>query len=448
MLKILDKKSLIEEEIDSNSYIDSLLSTALKYNYITVEKYNLILIKLADLLSGKIERYTKGFNSTVSIYDAKNINESNIWTIGFYLKEKEIDESLSILTTWDISKLYEMSLKKLRELKEKVNLFYKTIFKNNLITTKNYFYNATLKTGTNYFFSLYNESFDAKNTILTFDYETLYERPNSYGIEFVKEYLNIINIENIICQKFDSNKIEKLLKKIYDDYENLPINILEHIIITAVILEYLNKDPFSLDPNKINYVQIYNESKENEKFLEKLIKSYTKLKSKITTNSKIENYLDKCFSTIKSKIIYLVTYNNLEKFFKSDKQKEIIYYTNESLTEKEYLELLRKIKSSKEKSIVNIITENNFSIYDLAMLIEDANLNDQELFSLFSNLRTFDIMALKKYYISTFKENPVLDALNRYVMTKNNTERNIINSKYNLLKIIDKNAKENDNYVY
>ena len=123
MLNIFNKKSLIEEEIDSNSYIDSLLSTALKYNYITVEKYNLILIKLADLLSGKIERYTKGFNSTVSIYDAKNINESNIWTIGFYLKEKEIDESLSILTTWDISKLYEMSLKKLRELKEKVNLF-------------------------------------------------------------------------------------------------------------------------------------------------------------------------------------------------------------------------------------------------------------------------------------------------------------------------------------
>lgn len=117
MLNILGKKSLIEEEIDSNSYIDSLLSTALKYNYITVEKYNLILIKLADLLSGKIERYTKGFNSTVSIYDAKNINESNIWTIGLYLKEKEIDESLSILLRGDMPKIYEISLEKLRKTK-------------------------------------------------------------------------------------------------------------------------------------------------------------------------------------------------------------------------------------------------------------------------------------------------------------------------------------------
>ena len=195
MLNILGKKSLIEKEIDNNSYIDSLLNVALKYNYITVEEYNFVLIKFADLLSGKIERYTKGLNSTVSIYDAININESNIWTIGLYLKEKEIDESLSILLRGDMPKIYEISLE------------------NNLITTKNYFYNATLKTGINYFFSLYNESFDAKNTILTFDYETLYERPNSYGIEFVKEYLNIINIENIICQKFDSNKIEKLLKK-------------------------------------------------------------------------------------------------------------------------------------------------------------------------------------------------------------------------------------------
>ena len=195
-------------------------------------------------------------------------------------------------------------------------------------------------------------------------------------------------------------------------------------------------------------MQIYNESKEEEKFLKKLTNSYTKLKSKITTNSKIENYLDKCFPTIKLKIIYLVTYNNLESFFENDKQEKIIYYTNKSLNEKEYPELLKKIKNSKEKSIVNIIAEKNLSIYDLATLIEDANLNDQELFSLFSNLKTFDIMALKKYYISTFKGNPVLDALNRYVMTKNNTERNIINSKYNLLKIIDKNVKENDNYVY
>lgn len=438
MLNILDKKSLIEKEIDNNSYIDSLLNAALKYNYITVEEYNFVLIKFADLLSSKIERYTKGLNSTVSIYDAKNINESNIWTIGFYLKEKEIDESLSTLLRGDMSKIYEISLEKLKKTKEKTKLFYKTIFKNNLITTKNYFYNATLKTGINYFFSLYNESFDAKNTILTFDYEPLYERPKPYGIEFVKEYLSIINIENVICQKFDSSKREKLLKNIYDDYENLPINILEHIIITAVILEYLNKDPFSLEPNKINYVQIYNESKEKEKFLKKLTNSYTKLKAKITTNSKIENYLDKCFPTIKLKIIYLVTYNNLESFFESDKQEEIIYYTNENLNEKEYLELLKKIKSSKEKNIINIIAEKNLSIYDLSMLIEDANLNDQELFSLFSNLRTFDIMALKKYYISTFKENPVLDTLNRYVMTKNNTEKNIINYKYNLLKIVEK----------
>ena len=222
MLNILDKKSLIEKEIDNNSYIDSLLNAALKYNYITVEEYNFILIKFADLLSGKIERYTKGLNSTVSIYDAKNINESNIWTIGFYLKEKGIDESLSILLRGDMSKIYEISLEKLRKTKEKTKLFYKTIFKNNLIITNNYFYNATLKTGINYFFSLYNESFDAKNTILTFDYEPLCERPKSYGIEFVKDYLEIIDTENIICKKFDSKKVEKLLKSIYNDYENLP----------------------------------------------------------------------------------------------------------------------------------------------------------------------------------------------------------------------------------
>lgn len=438
MLNILDKKSLIEKEIDNNSYIDSLLSAALKYNYITVEEYNFVLIKFVDLLSGKIERYTKGLNSTVSIYDAKNINESNIWTIGVSLKEKEIDESLSILLRGDMSKKYEISLEKLRKTKEKTKLFYKTIFKNNLIITNNYFYNATLKEGINYFFLLYNESFDAQNIHLTFDYEPLCERPKSYGIEFVKDYLEIIDTENIICKKFDSKKVEKLLKNIYDDYENLPINILEHIIITATLLEYQNKDPFSLNSKKINYIQIYNEYKQNNKFLEKLTDSYFDLKTKIATTSKLEIYLDSCFPIVKSKIICLIKYNRLELFFDNTKKKEKIYYTNESLNEEKYLELLDKVKNNKKNDIIDIIIKQNISIYDLASLIEDINFNEQELFFLFSKLRTFDIMALKKYYISTFKENPVLDALNRYVMTKNNTEKNIINYKYNLLKIVEK----------
>ena len=75
----------------------------------------------------------------------------------------------------------------------------------------------------------------------------------------------------------------------------------------------------------------------------------------------------------------------------------------------------------------------------MATFIEDAILNNQELFFLFSKLRTFDIMALKKYYISTFKENPVLDALNRYVMTKNNTEKTLLRIRYSTT-IIESNV--------
>lgn len=127
---------------------------------------------------------------------------------------------------------------------KKTRFFYYAVFVNNIIKTDNYFYNSTLKEGIKSFFSNYNISYDAMNLVVTIDYTPLMGRPGSCGVLFVSEYLRWINYENVFCQKFTNKKICSLLRHVYLNYEEMPINICEIVLIYIVILEFLGKNIF------------------------------------------------------------------------------------------------------------------------------------------------------------------------------------------------------------
>ena len=82
------------------------------------------------------------------------------------------------------------------------------------------------------------------NLVVTIDYNPLMGRPDSCGALFVSEYLRWINYENIFCQKFANQKICSLLRRVYLDYEEMPINICEIVLIYIVILKFLGKNIF------------------------------------------------------------------------------------------------------------------------------------------------------------------------------------------------------------
>lgn len=179
-------------------------------------------------------------------------------------------------------------------------MFYNTIFLNNIIEIDNYFYNATLKDGIKVFFKLYNYSYDAHTITINVDYETCIGRPNLYGIEFINKYLEFINYENIFCNKF--NNIDKMLQKIYNKYQDMPINIFENVLIMSVVLEYFNKNNFDLDV-LIDVEKLYAEFSENEDlYVQNLNYSYNKLITKMNISGKMKEYIDKCFEKILKKL--------------------------------------------------------------------------------------------------------------------------------------------------
>lgn len=403
------------EENKTNNYLQSFLNTCLNNNYISIEEDQTIIFKFLELLKFKIEKYTGCLTSSVTIKTFKNINDSNLWIIGLYLKQYKKDKIIDILLKEDINNIYNKSEEYLKDKINKTKMFYNTIFKNNLIKTNNYFYNTTLKEGIKAFFKIYNFSYDDCNINITADYEPL-NRPNLYGIEFISKYLEYINYENIFCKKFDNDRIEKLLNQMFDDYENTPLNIAEIILIVIIPLEYLNKDIFELNVLDIALDILYN----NKNLKQDLLNAYDKIKLKLNFNDKISDYFDKTITEIVNKILYSTKNKMLETLYKK-KNKEIIYYTHKKMNNKDYINLVNLLKDEENK--VNLIIKKTTSLIDIIDLLNDVYLSNDELTQIFSKLQIIELMVIKKYYNKYI--NKILDA---YISKKNNREKKIINN--------------------
>lgn len=77
MVDMVDVFKIIDEELDVNNYLESFLNLELKYDVILQVEYKYIIFKLYKLLEQRIKKYTGGLRRSVSIYTAKNINQSN-----------------------------------------------------------------------------------------------------------------------------------------------------------------------------------------------------------------------------------------------------------------------------------------------------------------------------------------------------------------------------------
>ena len=425
---------IIKMEIDDNNYVESLLYTTLKYQIISKEEYKQIIFKLINLLSISIKKYTGELSSSVKTESAKNINNSNLWVIGLYLKTKKLKESLAILKNEDIIKIYNYGKNILDNYISKTKFFY-SMMKNSFIKNDNYFYNATLKDGIKGFFKIYNKSYDAKNICITVDYEAFLEKPKLYGIEFINKYLEYINYENIFCKKFNEEKIVNLLKKVYKKYEDLPINIFEIVFMSSLLCKYQNLNVLSLDIDKINIQSIYDDFDTNRQYFENNLKnSFIKLKKDLLI--KDNYYLNNCFNKLLKNIMYYCDSKTLGNILGRNKIKELLYYVKEKMNNEKYKEVIQIIQESESFDKIDILMRSINSLLDLIDILYDIDFRDDELFNIFSRLQTIDIMAMKKIFSFNLDETHISRELNSYIMTKDVTLRQMINSNYEFITII------------
>ena len=422
--------------LDNDNYLESLLLVALERGIISNTQYEDIIFKICFLLSERIKRYTGELTSSVPLKLASNINNSNIWILGIYLRKFNIKDSISLLLSEDINRLYNLSKMSLDEFFSKTKLFYKVVFLNNMLDINNYFYKATMREGIEAFFRLYDTSYDALNIHISADYGPCLERPKLRGVEFIRRYLEYINYENIFCRKFNSDRISNLLGRIYSDYRDLPINIFENVFIMAIILEYLDKDIFELEIFEFDVAILYNDfSCSRDYYINKLKKSYMNLKVRFKFDLEIIRYLDKCFDSTINVIIRCSENNNLEMLLGLDTCRRISYVSSSRMDDDKYFELLRLVENGNDR--VTIVRNKVKSFYDIIRVFEDINFTSNELFQIFSGFQIIELMVLKKWYNYNYDRFGILDELNRFIYTKDLKIQDIINKNYDFIFIND-----------
>lgn len=433
MNNIINISMLIKANIDEDNYIESLIEVLFNYNLINREKINIIRDKLVFLLLKHLKRYTGGVNNTVSLSIAKNINKSCMWTLGIYLRKFEPKQSFEILLNENILDVYAKGNNEVESLINKTKIFYNSLFLNNLIENDNYFYNATLKEGVKGFFEAYNKDYDACNIIINFDYEPFLKKFKGLGIECVNNYLKQINNENAFCNCFDSIKIKKLLENT-PNYQNVPINIYETVLITALLLQYLNNNPFSLNINNIDTNTIYyNFNTEQEKFVQNLSNSYNELINSCNIINDTYTYLINSKDKIINIILKATLHKKLESLIHKEKSQYLHYYFSPKMSNDNYIKLIDELNNAQNK-IQLLLTKVN-SLLDIIDLLEEIPFTSNELQELFSSLTLIEIMVLKQYFAAV--DTSINDELNSYIMTKSSKDIKIILNNYRYISSIN-----------
>lgn len=127
----------------------------------------------------------------------------------------------------------------------------------NLFETPNVYYRSTIADGIKGFFKLYRPQFSAHEIHITADYPVFAGRPELDGIEFIEQYLHCIEAENAFCVQFCSQDIHHLLCGLIQDYRNIPMNLFEYVMLSALGLVLLNRNPLKLNLSKKDVENLY-----------------------------------------------------------------------------------------------------------------------------------------------------------------------------------------------
>lgn len=293
MISDLKEKSVIKRsELSEKEYTESLIRKAYDIGVFNTVALSKIQSQLLELLKINVKKYIGIDNSSILVDEAKMIMESNLYTIGLYLKRMSPDDGIKKLMNENIVDLYYSGRKILNRKISLCKILYHKVL-DTMIKTENETYNSTVLDGINAFFKIYNPDYDARNIKITADYP-LYNNlfGKLEGVEFVEEYLKSIYYENVFCKMFLENEIEEMLYGYNKNYSGLIINIFTLVLVRVIGSIMIEKENETLIWNSGDRVKLYNTlyKKSKKKIYNEVIIASRKIKVK---NINLSRYIEK-----------------------------------------------------------------------------------------------------------------------------------------------------------
>lgn len=308
------------ENLNERNYFKTLIEEAYNNEMLTNDDMVSLQMQILQLLDEKIYRYTGNDSTSIRKEVMEEILNSNSYTISIYLKTfKNPDEAIKVIKEKGLKIAYQEGRKKIDKMLNIIRVMYIKV-KQNKLNIPNATYNDTLIGGIQGFLKIYNPDFKAQDMKITADYP-LYNNliGKLDGVEFIKEYLNSIYLENVFCKKFSEEKIKYLLYGYSHDYKELIINIFEIVLLEAIGCKLAKRD---IQDMAISTDELYTMLKDKEKveIKQEINKACQEIcKELLLDNEQLQKYIEKNFDYIVEIITNALEQNTLDKVFITQK---------------------------------------------------------------------------------------------------------------------------------
>ncbi len=311
------------ENLDERNYFKTLIEEAYKNQMITENDIVNLQMQSLQLLDEKIYKYNGGDSSSIRKEAAKDISDSNNYTISIYLKTfKNPDKALKEIQEKGLKIAYQEGRKKIDRMLNIIRLMYIKV-KQNKLNIENDTYNDTIIGRIQGFLKIYDLDFESQDIKITADYP-LYNNliGKLDGVEFIQEYLNSIYLENTFYKKFSEEKIKYLLYGYSHDYKELIINIFEIVLLETIGCKLAKRDIKDLSISIDELDDIYGMLRDKEKIeiKQKIYEAYQEINNELLLdNEQLQEYIEKKLGSIVEMIINGVEKNILDKVFITQK---------------------------------------------------------------------------------------------------------------------------------
>ena len=311
------------EKLDERNYFKTLIEAAYEEQMITEADILNLQMQILQLLDEIVYKYNGVDSSSIRKEIMEDISNSNIYSISIYLKSfRNPDEAIKSIKEQGLEIAYQEGRKKIDRMLNIIRLMYIKV-KQNKLNIENDTYNDTIMGGIQGFLKIYDPDFKAQDMKITADYP-LYNNliGKLDGVEFIKEYLSSLYLENLFCKKFSEEKINYLLYGYSHDYKELIINIFEIVLLEVIACKLVKRDiqDLSISIAELNEIYLMFEDKDKVEIENIINEAYKEIYNElILGNEELQRYIKKNLSSVIEIITNAVRQNTLDKVFITQK---------------------------------------------------------------------------------------------------------------------------------
>ncbi|WMJ86633.1 DUF6179 domain-containing protein [Anaerocolumna sp. MB42-C2] len=396
--------SNIENNLNNKYYFQSLVKEGHERKILSDQRVEHIQLSLFRLLKDHVNRYTSYESSSVRTEKAQQLLQSICYTIGAYLKTIQgIKDQLELLDSGDMDELFSSGTTVLKKYIEESKISLKKL-QSEALYINNLAYHNTIFTGIPEYFKDCDIKYAPQDDAGSIDYPLSVEITDLEGVEYIREYLHRLNLENTFCKFFNVRRIEQLLNGYHTDYPDLLINIFEIILINVIGLVLLNKDIYQLNISEEDRyeLKIKLQSLTADQLQTQLKQAVLELYNWINTdNYKLLQYMLKNVYPISRRLTKLLSMDKLEMIFFSlrtvQKKSEPDFRDGNMMEDDKLRDLIEEMQNC--RYISDKITMIKNQVHSLRDLIEvmEVCFYGEEFIEIFKMLTDNEITALLNY---------------------------------------------------